>query len=460
MADFFNNIDPLKGLYNLNIPGVLQPDNLESYVTGGQIAGGVEGLLKGLEASKNRPAFFALPTIAGSTYLGGKSGGQTALSNVANMAKLRQDLIKSGIDITKGQYDVQKAPFELANIAYQASQGQFDANARNNLMNLIKSLPVEQQLQALADPKTWYTKTLEAGMPTTDIKEYERSLKDPGLKQYLLDVNRSKDQNKGPFAKIPMANVDTEQSNLPEFVKRYNAGDPTAYDFLVMKKEKEPILTKGEQIKKELTPLQLEIDKKFAEDLVEFTVGGGFSDVQKNLTQLDLAKETLTNAPKDSITGRLIGIQDDSGILKYTNPKAQNVKEQIQEIAQRNLRLILGPQFTAKEGEQLINRVYNPALPQDVNIQRLNLLQEQILSAAKSKQEAVDYYNEYGTLAGFKGKLYKDSTDFLNDYNSKLKGLETSKETTQTPSRFKEGARTKSKSGKPMIFKNNRWEYE
>lgn len=195
MADFFNNIDPLKGLYNLNIPGVLQPDNLESYVTGSQISGGIEGLLKGLEASKNRPAFFALPTIAGSTYLGGKSGGQTALSNVANMAKLRQDLIKSGIDITKGQYDVQKAPFELANIAYQASQGQFDANARANLMSLIRSLPEEEQLKAFADPKTWYTKTLEAGMPTTDIKEYERAIRDPNFKQYLLDVNRSKAQN-------------------------------------------------------------------------------------------------------------------------------------------------------------------------------------------------------------------------------------------------------------------------
>lgn len=234
---------------------------------------------------------------------------------------------------------------------------------------------------------------------------------------------------------------------------------------LGLQKEAEPVPTRGEQIKKELTPLQLKIDEKFAEDLVEFTVGGGFSDVQKNLTQLDLAKETLTNAPKDSITGRLIGIQDDSGTLKYTNPNAQNVKEQVQEIAQRNLRLVLGPQFTAKEGEQLINRVYNPALPQDINIQRLDLLQEQILSAAKSKQEAVDYYNEYGTLARFKGKLYKDSTDFLNDYNSKLKGLETSKETkpqttTQSTSRFKEGARTKSKSGKPMVFKNGRWEYE
>ena len=234
---------------------------------------------------------------------------------------------------------------------------------------------------------------------------------------------------------------------------------------LGLQKEAEPVPTRGEEVKKELTPLEAKIDEKAAQDLLDFTVGGGFSDVQKNLSQLQLARKTIEEAPEGTITGPSIGVQDDTGVLKYTNPNAQNVKEQVQEIAQRNLRLILGPQFTAKEGEQLINRVYNPALPQEVNLKRLDLLQEQILSAAKSKQEAVDYYNENGTLKGFKGKLYNNSTDFLNDYNSKLQGLETQKETkpkatTQSPSRFKEGARTKSKSGKPMVFKNGRWEYE
>ena len=134
----------------------------------------------------------------------------------------------------------------------------------------------------------------------------------------------------------------------------------------------------------------------------------------------------------------------------------------MQEIAQRNLKLILGPQFTAKEGEQLISRVYNPALPQSVNAQRLGLLEEQMLSAAKTKQEAVDYYNTNGTLKGFKGKLYNTTSDFLNEYNTKLKANEKAptKATMQQPSGFTEGSKTKSKSGKPMIFRNGQWEYE
>ena len=220
--------------------------------------------------------------------------------------------------------------------------------------------------------------------------------------------------------------------------------------------------TQAEIVKKELTPLQAKVEEKSAQDLVDFTIGGGFSDVQKGLSQLEIAKQTLQQQPEGRITGKLVGAQDDTGLLKYTNPAAQDTKEQVQEIAQRNLRLILGPQFTAKEGEALINRVYNPALPQSVNVKRLELLQDQMTSAAKTKQEAVDYYNTNGTLKGFKGKLYNSTSEFLNEYNTKIKGTEKAGPTQSMPAStgFKEGMRTKSKSGKPMIFRNGQWEYE
>jgi len=221
--------------------------------------------------------------------------------------------------------------------------------------------------------------------------------------------------------------------------------------------------TQAEIVKKNLTPLQAKVEEKSAQDLVDFTVGGGFSDVQKGLTQLENAKQVLQQQPEGKITGKVVGVQDDTGLLKYTNPVAQDTKEQVQEIAQRNLRLILGPQFTAKEGEALINRVYNPALPQSVNVKRLDLLQEQMSSAAKTKQEAVEYYNTNGTLKGFTGKIYNNTSDFISDYNNKLKSVEKTPEakpSTTTPFGFKEGAKTKSKSGKPMVYRNGQWEYE
>jgi hypothetical protein len=257
----------------------------------------------------------------------------------------------------------------------------------------------------------------------------------------------------------PKINTDIIDVGGKKILINKDTGAPIQ-EFIVTKPPAEP-QTQAEIVKKNLTPLESEIDKKSADDLVQFTIGGGFSDVQKSLSQLNVAKQSLKQTPEGKITGKLIGVQDDTGVLKYTNPDALNTKEQVQEIAQRNLRLILGPQFTAKEGEQLINRVYNPALPQKVNAQRLELLEEQMLSAAKTKQEAVDYYNTNGTLKGFKGKLYNSTSEFLDEYNNKLKSTEKApaKAATQ-PSGFKEGAKTKSKSGKPMIFRNGQWEYE
>jgi hypothetical protein len=310
-----------------------------------------------------------------------------------------------------------------------ASQGTIDAT----LNNLYK-----QQLLALRDDKDKLYNVDGALVDRTGKVVYQSSKepKEQKLNTEVIDVGGKK----------ILINKDT--------------GAPIQ-SFAVTKPPAEP-QTPAEIVKKSLTPLETKVEEKSAQDLVDFTIGGGFSDVQKGLSQLDIAKKTLQQQPEGKITGKLVGAQDDTGILKYTNPTAQDTKEQVQEIAQRNLRLILGPQFTAKEGEALISRVYNPALPQSVNVKRLDLLQEQMTSAAKTKQEAVDYYNTNGTLKGFKGKLYNTTSDFLNEYNTKLKTNEKAptKATMQQPSGFTEGSKTKSKSGKPMIFRNGQWEYE
>lgn len=276
----------------------------------------------------------------------------------------------------------------------------------------------------------------------------------------ISEFQRTKDY--GALKPVTRGNANIGAIDPTKFTVKSIADYQTTGDISKLVPFKEMGETRAELIKKQLSPLEMKVEEKSAQDLVDFTIGGGFSDVQKGLSQLEIAKQTLKTLPEGKITGKLVGAQDDTGLLKYTNPAAQDTKEQVQEIAQRNLRLILGPQFTAKEGEALINRVYNPALPQSVNVKRLELLQEQMTSAAKTKQEAVDYYNTNGTLKGFKGKLYNNASEFLNEYNTKLKGTEKTSQTQQMPTTggFKEGMRTKSKSGKPMVFRNGQWEYE
>jgi hypothetical protein len=159
-----------------------------------------------------------------------------------------------------------------------------------------------------------------------------------------------------------------------------------------------------------LTPGQKKRDETFATELVKFEDLGGFADAAKGINQLETVSNALASGR--NLTGPVIGNIPDA-VLSATNPEALNVREQVEEVVQRNLRLILGAQFTEKESERLIRRAYNPNLPEEVNKRRVDALLTQMKAAARQKQEAAAYFNANGTMRGFKGQLPSmDDFDF------------------------------------------------
>jgi hypothetical protein len=122
-----------------------------------------------------------------------------------------------------------------------------------------------------------------------------------------------------------------------------------------------------------LTPAQKAADMAFGKDYNDFVAGGGVSTIQKNIQQLDQAISLMENAKKagKNLSGRTVGLADSSGTLSYLFPEAAQVKDLVGGVAQSNLRQILGGQFAAKEGEQLLARAYNTAQPINDNISRL-----------------------------------------------------------------------------------------
>jgi len=161
-------------------------------------------------------------------------------------------------------------------------------------------------------------------------------------------------------------------------------------------------------------------DEKFSGEYVKWKTGG-FADTAKNLAQLDDAVNELETSANE-LTGKFIGNVPDP-VLQFVEPRAIAVREQIEEVVQRNLREILGAQFTEKEGERLIARAYNKRLSPKENIKRVRRLMQQIGNAAKAKQEASDYFEQNGTLEGFKGKTYtmNDFMSILGEAKGKLK---------------------------------------
>ena len=160
------------------------------------------------------------------------------------------------------------------------------------------------------------------------------------------------------------------------------------------------VVTTGQQ---PATPMQKKVDEKFAETYSDFVLSGGFADVEKQISQLGAVAEKLQNS--DSLTGWAVGNTPD-WILSIVNPGAISAREDVEEVVQRNLRLILGPQFTEKEGERLIGRAYNPKLDESTNAKRLSRLMRQMQLAAEAKREAALYYQQNGTLQGYSGKIW------------------------------------------------------
>lgn len=152
-----------------------------------------------------------------------------------------------------------------------------------------------------------------------------------------------------------------------------------------------------------LTPAQKAVDTKFGKEYTDFFAGGGINSLEKNVEELGRAIKIIEQSKEGDTSGKVIGLADKSGTLTYVSPTAADVKDLIGGVAQSNLRQILGGQFAAKEGEQLLQRQYDTAQTKENNLKRLRALYQQASDTVQDKKAAAQYYEEFGTLKGFKG---------------------------------------------------------
>lgn len=168
-----------------------------------------------------------------------------------------------------------------------------------------------------------------------------------------------------------------------------------------------PGAVKTPSLAQAMTPGEKSVDQAFGKEYADYVAGGGSSEVKKNINQLDGVIKTLAGGAVK--TGGVLG----GALASVPTTKQNALLENVQQTVQTNLKKVLGSQFTAKEGEGIMSRAYNKWQEPEENLRRLNLLSRQIKEAAKAKEEAIRYFEDKGTLMGFKGKVYTAS-DFLN----------------------------------------------
>ena len=186
---------------------------------------------------------------------------------------------------------------------------------------------------------------------------------------------------------------------------RASQGDPVAQSILDQKMQlKGAGATRVSQTVdtgKTLSPGQKKTDEIFAEKYVGYNAAGGYADNQKQIEQLKEVSAQL--GQNGNLTGPVVGNMPDA-VLQIANPAAIAARERVEEVVQRNLRTVLGAQFTEKEGERLIKRAYNPSLSEAENKKRVDALITQMEAANDSMLSSSKYYEQNGTLKGWQGK--------------------------------------------------------
>jgi hypothetical protein len=153
------------------------------------------------------------------------------------------------------------------------------------------------------------------------------------------------------------------------------------------------------------SPAEKAVDANFGKEYSDYVAGGGYTETQRRINQLDSVIKDLEGGSLK--TGAVRGL---AAKLPFTDARA--AKENVDQVVQSNLRQVLGAQYTEKEGTGLLSRTFNPSQPTAENMRRLKNLLTQIRGAAEAKQRAAEYFEQNGTLKGFNGALYLSMNQF------------------------------------------------
>ena len=167
-----------------------------------------------------------------------------------------------------------------------------------------------------------------------------------------------------------------------------------------------------------LTPAEKVVDEAFGKHIIDWRVAGGQTAAVGRLKEFSQIIETL-NGTKEGITGRAIALAP----RQLRSDISNDTQDRVEKIITEGLRQTLGAQFTENEAAAFISRSYNVMLPHSVNAARLQRVRDGMAKAAKVMSEAGNYYDEKGSLQGYRQPLssigsIEQGLYWVSDYRS------------------------------------------
>jgi hypothetical protein len=356
----------------------------------------------------------ALAGVPASMEAQRRSMAQTKLDNT------RAQAVKSEIDSKTRLREIMQAPEFLAQFSglpphlqavAKAAAASGDVKVVNDLIQMTQPKPVGDGTVIyggyIIDPVLGTRTPLDGkGLAAGPAAPADAA---GDLSPFVSQLVRPENLKPGERDEAWLAQVAKQNPALANLIRAYSDGrmpaataasmrNPRTAKILEMVSRYDPSFSAG------TSKAQEKIDSEFGKDYAAYVAAGGYADVQRQAKQLEDAISVMTDKNAPNVSGFFTGMAPDF-LLRAVNPTAVNIREAVEEVAQRNLRLILGAQFTEREGEKLISRVFNPGLDEAINAKRATRLLEQIKAGAEAKADAAAYYERHGTLRGWKGRL-------------------------------------------------------
>ncbi len=164
----------------------------------------------------------------------------------------------------------------------------------------------------------------------------------------------------------------------------------------------------------QLTPGQKKVDQLFAKTFVKQITGESVSAEQrvgKVKESEEEIRELTKVGPIQKFALRASSVLPDV-VRGLITPKTKGVEQDVRSNVTQLLRATLGAQFTQKEGERIFSQTFDPSLPPEVNLKRVERLRKVLAGQAQLIEDAAAYFRQNGTLKGYTGQLpVQDSDD-------------------------------------------------
>lgn len=299
----------------------------------------------------------------------------TMLTPAAPREKEKRDFrdVAAGLANAFNSMRLRPDPSLAANL--QTIQQQRTAGrARNKTVDYLRSIgtPEAERLAAMVE-----TGELKGSDAYSQMLAEERSLR---------DFTRQKEM--AAYSASLSAPTDKTTSDMRNFALAQ--ADPRFAEYLKIKNPLPPSV--GLEV----------LDKSFASEYQTLKISG-IADAAAQAANISTVLGKLEKGEK--LTGPAIAAMGQFGRALFAKD-AQQAKDQVEGVVQRSLKEILGGQFAKAEGDRLVERAYNIALPPEENAKRLRALFMTLESAANNKIAMADYFekNNY-SLGGYIGPM-------------------------------------------------------